>query len=210
MRRGANRTLLRALVILGAMTRVALFTGVAAATTPQEALQQGKDLGTTLNTTINPAAIDPATAVPGYQGTTVPQTQYQDLGVGIEDKAREALPASDVGSYVQDSATSRPQFTLDRATDPLLQRGAEVAANANQSVGISGQYSDCQQQTVTTGPAQTAEEHCTEWGTTVEQPCAKDLSVQVDVQQCTPGKCPRHPDHQQSLWHGQSRDGLGL
>jgi len=169
------------------MMRIALFTGVAVATTPQEALQQGKTLGTTLNTTINPAAIDPATAVPGYQGTTVPQTQYRDLGVGIEDKARAALPASAVGSYVQDSATSRPQFTLDRATDPLLQRGAEVAANANQSVGISGQYSDCQQQTVTTGPAQTSEEHCTEWGTTVEQPCAKDLSVQVNVQQCTPG-----------------------
>lgn len=185
MMRDAKYTGLYAL----ALTCMTGLTGMTAAITPEEALQQGKDLGASLNTTVDPAQIDPATTLPGYPGTNVPETQYQALGVGIEDEARAALPASEVGTYVQDSAESRPQFTFDRDTDPLLLRGADVAANAEASVGmnLSGQYSDCQQQTVTTGPAQTSEERCTEWGTTVEQPCTRDLDVAVDVQQCSPG-----------------------
>ena len=44
------------------------FAVTGAAGSPQEALQQGKDLGAQLNRTFDPAHVDPATAVPGYAG----------------------------------------------------------------------------------------------------------------------------------------------
>lgn len=107
----------------------------AAELTRDQALQLGKDLGTTNNPTISNTATNPdLSTVPGYQGTDVPETQYYGAGLGIEDTARQALPDSPVGTYVQNSALSRPLFTIDR-TDPIVQRGDAIAADPQALLG---------------------------------------------------------------------------
>ena len=113
----------------------------------------------------------------------------RSLGAGIAEQALSALPGSDVGTYLEGSAQERPRFTLDRDTDPLLLRGKDVANDAKAAVGmnLSGEYSGCRQQTVSTEPLQTSTERCTEWGTTTTRSCTRELEVKVGVQQCTPG-----------------------
>lgn len=152
---------------------------VSADLTRDQALQLGKDFGNTANTGVSNAATNPdLTAIPDYQGTNVPETQYYGSGLGIEDAARQALPNSEVGSFVQDSALSRPRFTIER-NDPIVQRGDAISAAPEAVLGqqLSGQYSGCQEVTTTTAPQTFSEEICTEWGMEEELSCQKTLNL---------------------------------
>lgn len=149
----------------------------AVALTRDEALQLGKDFGNTNNSGVSDTAANPdLTTVPSYQGTDVPETQYYGSGLGIEDAARQSLPNSEVGAYVQDSALSRPRFTIDR-TDPIVQRGDTISADPQAVLGqqLTGQYSGCQEVTTTTAPETYSEEMCTEWGMEQQLGCQKTL-----------------------------------
>ncbi|WP_275096157.1 conjugal transfer protein TraN [Sedimenticola hydrogenitrophicus] len=163
--------------LLFALTLAA--TPVSADLTRDQALQLGKDFGNTANTGVSDAAANPdLTVVPDYQGTNVPETQYYGSGLGIEDAARQNLPNSEVGTFVQDSALSRPRFTIER-NDPIVQRGDTISADPEAVLGqqLSGQYSGCQEVTTTTAPATFSEEICTEWGMEEELACQKTLNL---------------------------------
>ena len=163
--------------LLFALTLAA--TPVSADLTRDQALQLGKDFGSTANTGVSNAAANPdLTAVPDYQGTNVPETQYYGSGLGIEDAARQNLPNSEVGSFVQESALSRPRFTIER-NDPIVQRGDAISADPEAVLGqqLSGQYSGCQEVTTTTAPQTFSEEICTEWGMEEELGCQKTLNL---------------------------------
>lgn len=154
-------------------------TAPAADLTRDQALQLGKDFGNANNTGVSNAASSPdLTTVPSYQGTNVPETQYYGSGLGIEDAARQALPNSEVGSFVQDSALNRPRFNIDR-NDPIVQRGDTISADPEALLGqqLTGQYSSCQEVTTTTAPATWSEEYCTEWGMDQQIGCQKTLNL---------------------------------
>jgi conjugal transfer mating pair stabilization protein TraN len=171
-----NRSVLLRSLTLGFVLPV----GVSAAPlTLDQALQLGKAVGTAGNGAVsNAAASSDFSTVPGYQGTQVPQTQYYGSGLGIEDAARQALPNSPVGSYVQSSALSRPQFTID-ASDPMLQRGNAISNDPQSVLGssLSGQFSACQPVSVTTSPATFTQDFCTAWGLDQTLSCQKTLNV---------------------------------
>lgn len=111
-----------------------------------QALDAGKALGDDRNGDIQDAATNPDYGnVPGYQGTAVPETGYYGRGVGVEDAARQALPGHDVGRYVDDSASARPQFSVDRQ-DPSVRRGDTISADPQSVLGtaLTGEYSACE------------------------------------------------------------------
>ena len=170
----------RVLSLAALVACLAVPAGASAATlTLDQALQAGKDFGTAGNGAVsNSATNGDLSTVPGYQGTNVPETQYYSSGANIEDTAREALPDSPVGSFVQSSALSRPQFTLD-PSDPTLQRGNAISNDPQAVLGpsLSGQFSACQPTSVTTSPATYTQDFCTVWGLDQTQTCQKTLSV---------------------------------
>lgn len=154
-------------------------TAAVADLTRDEALQLGKDFGGTNNTAVSNAASSPdLSAVPGYQGANAPESQYYGSGLGIEDAARQALPDSEVGTYVQDSALSHPRFTINR-DDPIVQRGDAISADPEAQLGsyLTGQYSGCREITTTAAPATWSEEHCTEWGMEEVLGCTRTLRL---------------------------------
>jgi hypothetical protein len=157
----------------------------------EQALDAGKALGDARKGDIQDAATHPDYgAVPGYQGIDVPETGYYELGVGIEDAARQALPEHDVGRYVDDSATARPQFTIDR-NDPSVLRGDTISADPERVLGtaLTGEYSACEATPTTPAPATFTEARCTEWGVDREFACTKTLSVAVDrLNTCVPNQ----------------------
>jgi len=89
-----------------------------------EAFQQGLDYAnsTLKGSAENAARSDPATTVPGYAGTDVPETGYQSAGVGLTDEARARVPFDPNTQWYDQSIGARPKFTLDRNTDPIFQR----------------------------------------------------------------------------------------
>ena len=156
--------------------------------TREQALEAGKTLGDTRKGDIAGAATRPDYGqVPGYRGSAVPETGYYDLGVGIEDAAREKLPGDAVGRYIDDSATARPRFTIDRQ-DPAVQRGDAISADPDAVLGtaLTGEYTACET-TTTSAPASYTEVHCTAWGIDREFICQKVLNVTVTPHlNCTP------------------------
>lgn len=147
--------------------------------TRDQALQLGKEIGTANNPTVSTFVTGPdLTIVPAYQGTAVPETGYYGAGLGIEEAARQALSNSPVGSFVQDSASSRPRFTIDRS-DPVVRRGDAIAADPQTTLGrqITGQYSACRSVTATLAPPVYSKEHCTAWGLDQQRSCQKTLRL---------------------------------
>ena len=176
------------LVLLAALAPGPAFAGPPMSR--EQALDAGKALGEAGKDDVRGAAANPDYGnVPGYQGTAVPETGYYGLGVGIEDAARQALPGHDVGRYVDDSATARPQFNVDRQ-DPMVRRGDAISADPESVLGtaLNQEYSACEATPTTPAPATFTEERCTEWGVERETTCQKVLNVTVTPQlNCTPG-----------------------
>ena len=176
------------LVLLAALAPGPAFAGPPMSR--EQALDAGKALGEAGKDDVRGAAANPDYGnVPGYQGTAVPETGYYGLGVGIEDAARQALPGHDVGRYVDDSATARPQFNVDRQ-DPMVRRGDTISADPESVLGtaLNQEYSACEATPTTPAPATFTEERCTEWGVERETTCQKVLNVTVTPQlNCTPG-----------------------
>jgi len=132
-----------------------------------DGLQQSQDLSTNQS----------ADTVPNYQGTNVPETQYANNPMAIEDTARTQLNQNDTGAYVSESATTRPQFQFDKDTDPLFTRSAAIEDNPQSVAGsITGEFSGCQSSTIGT-PPQYAEETCVEWRESQLDTCQETLQL---------------------------------
>ena len=129
-----------------------------------EALEAGKAFGNDgLQQTQDLSTNQSADTVPGYQGTDVPEIQYANNPMAIEDTARSQVNDNETGAFVSESATTRPQFQFDKETDPLLTRAAAIEEDPQSVAGtITGEFSGCQSSTINT-PAQYSIETCVEW-----------------------------------------------
>jgi len=146
--------------------------------TLQEAMEQGKSFGSENQSDLENLSTDQsADSVPGYQGTDIPETQYADNPMSMEEEARSQVNQNDTGSFVTDSAVSRPQYQFDRESDPLLTRSDTIQDDPESVVGsIEAEYSGCQSSTITTPPEYT-EKRCTEWRETELRTCTETLQL---------------------------------
>ncbi len=144
-----------------------------------QTLEQGKAFGQAGIGQIENAARQPPSdqIVPAYRGSDPPQIDLYQQGLGIEDTAREQLPASEAGDFVHDSSVTRPQFTLQPDTDPLLLEGQRIQTEADDWIGtLSNSYGACTAETRHYTQAPFSEQSCTEWGTT-QRSCERELEV---------------------------------
>lgn len=108
-------------------------------------------------------------------------------GSGTLD-ASSALTASGEGQWVVGSAVTRPVFTIDPMTDPLLTAGSTIKDNPEAVAGtLDTTYSGCQ--TVTVDGSPTFEEKvCQESRKEEPTSCNRTLTVAVTAASCGPGQ----------------------
>ncbi|HHH46123.1 MAG TPA: hypothetical protein ENK53_03825, partial [Thiotrichales bacterium] len=130
----------------------------------------------------------PQNVVPQYAGTNVPETGYASLGSGLTSTAQGAVATNSTAAWFQSANASRPRFTLNPATDPILTYTDSIATNPNAIVGsITGTYQGCAPQQNPSATSYTTE-YCTEWADTVPLTCQRTLDVTVSqTGNCTPG-----------------------
>lgn len=78
--------------------------------------------------------------MPALQNANPPQTQYYQSGLDIENQARTQAQADENAQYLLQARDTRPQFTIDKQTDPLFKRYDEVTQSAH---GLSDTYAGC-------------------------------------------------------------------
>ncbi len=146
-----------------------------------EAMELGKSFGSGSQRNLeNLSTNQDVNTVPGFQGTAVPETQYGNNPMAIEDEARLQVNQNDTGSLVSESAVNRPQFQFDRESDPLLTRSNAIQDDPESVAGsIAAEYSGCQSSTLTT-PAEYSEEVCTEWRESEFFACTETLQLTCD------------------------------
>jgi len=143
-----------------------------------DAMALGQSFGNENQTSLEGLSTSQNTdTVPGYQGTDVPETQYGNSPMAMEDEARLQMNQNDTGSFVTDSTVSRPQFQFDRESDPLLTRSNAIQDDPESIAGsIEAEFSGCQSSTITT-PPEYSEEVCTEWRETELRTCTETLQL---------------------------------
>lgn len=108
-------------------------------------IEEGKAYGAAANAAMPNAAGMDAAAVPGFETSSPPQSTYYGNPSGIGDAAVQAAHDNEAAQTVTEGFVSRPMFTIDRDTDPMLQRMSEVETHAASISGaIQGEYSSCQ------------------------------------------------------------------
>jgi len=146
-----------------------------------EALELGKSYGSDNQGSVeNLSNQQDTNTVPGYQGTDIPETQYGNNPMAMEDEARLQVNQNETGSFVSDSTVNRPQYQFDRDTDPLLTRSDAIQDDPQSLTGsIEAEYSGCQSTTVST-PAEYSEQVCTEWRETELHNCTETLQLSCE------------------------------
>ncbi|MDH5179522.1 MAG: conjugal transfer protein TraN [Gammaproteobacteria bacterium] len=143
-----------------------------------DALAEGQSFGSSsLQQSPSLATDQNPNSVPGFQGTNIPETQLSTDPLSLENAARTQVNQNDAGTFVNDSLSSRPQFSFDQQTDPLLTRSANIEA-APQSVAgsITGEFTGCSSTTTTT-PAQYNTQTCVEWRQSQSATCEESLAI---------------------------------
>ena len=146
-----------------------------------EAMELGKSFGSENQSSVEDLSTNQDTnTVPGFQGTDVPETQYGNNPMAMEDEARLQVNQNDTGSLVSESTVNRPQFQFDRESDPLLTRSNAIQNDPESISGtIETEYSGCQSSSITT-PAEYSEEVCTEWRESELLSCSETLQLTCD------------------------------
>ncbi|EJX7572379.1 conjugal transfer protein TraN [Vibrio cholerae] len=84
-------------------------------------------------------SVDPNT-IPNYQGADVPEKQYYNSGLNIENEAQNHAASDPNAQYINSSRISRPQITINSQTDPLFKRHEDITLKAN---SLTNTYSGC-------------------------------------------------------------------
>ncbi|MCG8013183.1 MAG: hypothetical protein JAY64_15990, partial [Candidatus Thiodiazotropha weberae] len=167
-----------------------------------EALELGKSYGSDNQSSVeNLSTQQDTSTVPGYQGTDIPETQYGNNPMAMEDEARLEVNQNDTGSFVSDSTVNRPQYQFDRDTDPLLTRSDAIQDDPQSLTGsIEAEYSGCQSTTVST-PAEYSEQVCTEWRETEMHNCTETLQLSCERPvECDAGGIQLHTMQSDMRW----------
>jgi conjugal transfer mating pair stabilization protein TraN len=116
-------------------------SGIVFAANQAAANEDGKSFADALNAGIADSAKNPVlTDIPQYQGEDVPEKQYYNSGVGIEDEALLHSITDSTSTYISGARNTRPQFNINEETDPLFKREEEIV---NLSRTLSDTYSGC-------------------------------------------------------------------
>jgi len=186
-------------ILIGALLSPAL---QAESISISEALELGKSYGSDNQGSVeNLSTQQDTSTVPGYQGTDIPETQYGNNPMAMEDEARLEVNQNDTGSFVSDSTVNRPQYQFDRDTDPLLTRSDAIQDDPQSLTGsIEAEYSGCQSTTVST-PAEYSEQVCTEWRETELHNCTETLQLSCNRPvECDAGGIQLHTMQSDMRW----------
>lgn len=153
------RTLRKLILFLAA---VGVFFAVAN-TVFADPMTAGKAFAESLKGSVNSAAVSTNPEnVPNYQGQNVPEVQYYSSGGAIEDQARLKAANDPTAEFVSEARYSRPQFDIDRETDPLFLRHGEIEGMAN---SLTSTYQGCVELPVgTENKTDQTEDSCTVTG----------------------------------------------
>ena len=148
----------------------------------QSTVDQGVDYGNTNSANVQsiPSGAS-ATDVPGYSGTSFPETQYYHSGntSAMQSEALQSITngtANDASTFAYDQATN-PKLQF-QDTDPLLQNSDTISTDAitNPSV-LTVPTGQCSVGNTTTD--QTRIETCTAWMLPTKHACSEPLNVDV-------------------------------
>lgn len=119
-----------------------LFCSLVWAGDTQQANSDAKEFAKGINSglitdTVN--NIDPE-SIPNYEGTDIPEVDYYDRGLEIENDAQEASLSNETAIFMQGGIDSRPQVTIDVESDPMFKRYDEISTKAN---SLSASYAGC-------------------------------------------------------------------
>lgn len=78
--------------------------------------------------------------MPGFQSANPAETQYYHSGLNIENQARTQAQTDENAQYLLEARDTRPQFTIDKQTDPLFKRYDDITQRAH---GLSDTYAGC-------------------------------------------------------------------
>lgn len=110
------------------------------------------------------------------------------LAGGATLEPSSALSTSGEGQWVAGSAVTRPVFTLDPITDPLLKAGNAIKNDPEAVAGsLDTTYSGCQTVTVVGTPT-FEEKVCQESREEASASCNRTLNVEVTPASCAPGQ----------------------
>jgi conjugal transfer mating pair stabilization protein TraN len=135
-----------------------------------------------LNTATSPNFSD----VPSYTASP-PQTQYYSNPNAMNPDALTIIPTDSAGSFAQDSFATRPQFIIDKNTDPVLLKSQAIQSDPEAVIGqLSETYTGCETITNTGDCKPTfTNATCDETLNKQDFSCLKDLTITVgDVQSC--------------------------
>lgn len=142
-------------------------------------IEEGKAYGAAANAAMPNAAELDATAVPGFETSSPPQTTYYGNPSAMGDAASQAAHDNEAAQAVTEGFVSRPMFTIDRETDPMFVRMGQVEANAASIAGaMQGEYSECRPVVLET-PHPPTTETCYESRTKETHTCDNALRIEV-------------------------------
>lgn len=162
-----------------------------------ESLEDGKAYGSDANASMpDPANLAPE-SVPGYETASPPESDYYGSPAAVGDAASQAAASNEAAQDVNEGFATRPVYTIDSGTDPMIERQDQAEANSASIAGaLEGEYEDCEPvvlQGSGSGPAAT--ETCTESKSLETNSCRRtnDCSVTGRTLRCEPMHFPCSP-----------------
>lgn len=126
-------------------------------------------------------------AVPQYQGTNPSQTSYYGNPSSIDQNASGT--GTPTAQFLTHSALSRPQFVIDKNTDPLAANASTITSDPQAVIGqLTDTYSGCQ--SISTQCKKSYQDQtCNETLKTEDGTCTRTENVTVGtVSTCDPSK----------------------
>jgi conjugal transfer mating pair stabilization protein TraN len=124
-------------------------------------------------------SVDPATDIPGYQGSDVSQAKYYDHGSDLKGMATQQAINDPTANYLEEARTDRPQVNLS-PDDPLF-NALYKARNQDTATSLDQEYEDCWGVSTSQSSENRTNDHtCHVTGNLSKETftCRKDLSVQ--------------------------------
>lgn len=154
----------------------------------RDSLEEGKTYGSDAHTSMPDASTLAPEDVPGYETASPPASDYYDNPAAVGDAASQAAVSNEAARNVNEGFVTRPVYTIDSETDPMIQRQNQVEANSASIAGaLEGEYADCEP-VVLQGSGAAVTETCTESKSLETTRCRRtnDCSVIGTTMRCEP------------------------
>ncbi|MEW8375817.1 MAG: hypothetical protein AB2722_18055 [Candidatus Thiodiazotropha sp.] len=160
-----------------------------------DSLEEGKAYGSNANASMPDASTLVPEDVPGYETASPPESDYYNNPAAVGDAASQAAASNEAAQDINEGFATRPVYTIDSGTDPMLQRQDQAEANSASIAGaLEGEYADCEP-VVFQGSEPADTETCTESKSLETASCRRtnDCSVTGRTIRCEPMHFPCSP-----------------